>query len=974
VQFRIFWLRPIIAGAFCLTLSQSGFGQIPISNIPNQFQQAIQGQQNQLTAGQLQTLTPNVEIYQPVVPEQRPAAPTSRLEGLYNSRLPSPPVQGQSPQNSNGQTTVAQSSTPLVQFGYDIFGVPAPFSSIQLGAPQDGYILGPGDELVVVLRGPQDQTYTERVNRDGEIILPKLTPIQASGRSLGDFRADLERRVAQTYISTNAFISLGEIRQISVLITGDVRSPGTRVLSALATPLDAILLSGGIAKTGSLRNISLVRGNQTRTIDLYSIITQGDAVALGTLQNGDRIFVPPLQNTVAVAGLVRHPGIYELKNEETSVDANALIRLAGGFEIAGAYRLSKISLQPDGSTRLEPLPNGGTIGNGEILSVDNVRDVRTETVALRGAVKLPNAYPLSTTSSVRQLIRSASDLMPDAYTAFALIARRDQALNVKIMEPFSLSRVLSGQQDVNLQNEDIVYVFTNKQVRDFANGVAQQAGGGTTTLPTTVAGNATTLGASNMSAAVPDTRLAAAGLQNDQSMQNGQPGQGAQNGQTGQAQNGQFPQNSANAQNGFIAGAQSQNGGNVAGLPGTQGASPLQPTVASVALAQATSAINRENRAGGTGVATDVATGLGVSEQFLTSTFKEHLVWLYDEVKDPGAYFAAQGTNLGELVQMAGGPLRTADLSAVEVTSTTIDVGTGTSRTIRTEYKGTLEDFKRVTLQPLDVVRFRPVFSDRDQGLVTITGEVRYPGTFDVRRGERLSSVIGRAGGLTDQAYPLGAVFTRRSAAIAESEANSREARELESALATAIQRGSLTSNLSQPALISTAGSPTQGSSSDVINNLVFELRTTPALGRITVTADPAVLQVRPELDIIMEGGDTLYIPKRPSTVTVTGEVLNTGSFAYRNDFSVQDYIDMAGGTRQSADDGRTFIIMPDGSARPAEENWLSFNHTNIVPPGSTIVVPREVAPFNFFATFGNLTQITSQLAITAAALAIIHP
>jgi hypothetical protein len=215
---------------------------------------------------------------------------------------------------------------------------------------------------------------------------------------------------------------------------------------------------------------------------------------------------------------------------------------------------------------------------------------------------------------------------------------------------------------------------------------------------------------------------------------------------------------------------------------------------------------------------------------------------------------------------------------------------------------------------------------------------------------------------------------------LAELDANQREARELEAALVAVAQRGSLTSNVAATSSpFSTASTPTTTSgpnTSDLVNNLIFELRTMPALGRINVTADPAVLQVHPELDIVMEGGDTLFIPKRPSTVTVTGEVLNTGSFEYKNEARVQDYIDLAGGTRETADEGRIFIVLPDGTARPVQESWLTFStSTNIIPPGSTIVVPLAVAPFNFWATLGNLvslTTITSQLAVTAASLKVL--
>jgi polysaccharide biosynthesis/export protein len=124
-----------------------------------------------------------------------------------------------------------------------------------------------------------------------------------------------------------------------------------------------------------------------------------------------------------------------------------------------------------------------------------------------------------------------------------------------------------------------------------------------------------------------------------------------------------------------------------------------------------------------------------------------------------------------------------------------------------------------------------------------------------------------------------------------------------------------------------------------------------------------------------MEGGDTLYIPKRPSTITVTGEVLNTGSFTYRNDMSVKDYIAMAGGTRETADEDRTFVVLPDGTARPVEESWLTFSNNQIIPPGSTIVVPVAVAPFNFLATISNISNIASiasSLAIAAVSIKLL--
>src|SRR6185437_11373031 len=157
---------------------------------------------------------------------------------------------------------------------------------------------------------------------------------------------------------------------------------------------------------------------------------------------------------------------------------------------------------------------------------------------------------------------------------------------------------------------------------------------------------------------------------------------------------------------------------------------------------------------------------LGVTPEILVRMAGDHLVWVLDQVQDPGAYLAAGGTTLEDIIQIAGGALDRADLSFVEVTSTNFEQLAGSSRTVRTGYKWMPDDFRKVSLRALDVVRLRPVFSDRDQGQVSVAGQVRFPGTFDITRAERLSSLLDRAGGLTDEAEPYGAIFARRRAAV----------------------------------------------------------------------------------------------------------------------------------------------------------------------------------------------------------------
>jgi polysaccharide biosynthesis/export protein len=352
---------------------------------------------------------------------------------------------------------------------------------------------------------------------------------------------------------------------------------------------------------------------------------------------------------------------------------------------------------------------------------------------------------------------------------------------------------------------------------------------------------------------------------------------------------------------------------------------------------------------------TDMATQLGLTPAALVNLASDYLVWVQGEVHDPGAYLAQNGTSLATMLNAAGGPALQADLSSVEVTSTNVDSQSGVSHTVRNAYKGQGADFEKVALRPLDSIIVRQVYSDRESGTITIAGQVKYPGSFDIMRDERLSSVLARAGGLTDESYPYGAVFTRASAAQSEKIGNQREALQIQSGIAVAA-----------------ANPNTSASTLSYLQSLVQTLQNQPALGRITVTADPAILSVKPDLDVVLQPGDFVYIPKRPSTVAVSGEVLNSGSFQYKPGLTVDDYVRMAGGTTDAAEGDETFIVFPDGTAQPASGNWFSFLNRTQIPPGSTIVVPRNPSPLDTLTLLTDVTDIVSKVAITAASLAVI--
>jgi polysaccharide biosynthesis/export protein len=332
----------------------------------------------------------------------------------------------------------------------------------------------------------------------------------------------------------------------------------------------------------------------------------------------------------------------------------------------------------------------------------------------------------------------------------------------------------------------------------------------------------------------------------------------------------------------------------------------------------------------------------------------EHAVAVNGEVRRPGAYPVVGNVSLTELIAVAGGLSREVDLTRVEISRYTPNSMQGSSNTSRGMVNLATIGADKVIIGPGDVVRFNPVVTDRDTGPVLLVGEFTRPGLYEIRRGERLSEVIARAGGLTAQAYPYGGIFTRQRVRTAQRAGLERASRELSSSLAVvAVQR-----NVNPSSVLA-------------LQRIANQLGSVEALGRVVTETDPMVLQVRPELDAVLEPGDRLYMPKRPNFVTVIGDVLNPGAMQFISGTTADEYIRQAGGFQRSADEDRIFVVYPNGQAEPLAVSVWNYNPLQL-PPGSSLVVPKDPAPLDLFTLVREGSSLISQLAVTAASLAVI--
>ncbi|MFZ2508524.1 MAG: hypothetical protein WAW79_08655, partial [Steroidobacteraceae bacterium] len=237
--------------------------------------------------------------------------------------------------------------------------------------------------------------------------------------------------------------------------------------------------------------------------------------------------------------------------------------------------------------------------------------------------------------------------------------------------------------------------------------------------------------------------------------------------------------------------------------------------------------------------------------------------------------------------------------------------------------------------------------------------EVRFPGEYPIHRGENLTSVIRRAGGLTDLAFREGSVFTRQDLKV-------REQRQLE-VLAERMQRDLAALSLQQ----AQSGESEAAQAVAAGQALLADLKATEAAGRLVIDL-AQVLAAAPgsQWDLTVKGGDQLVVPRLTQEITVVGEVQNATSHFYAAGLMRDDYILLSGGATQRADRRHTFIIRANGSvATGSSSRWFGRGGPRDIRPGDTIVVPLDADRLRPLTTWTSITQILYNIAVAVAAV-----
>jgi protein involved in polysaccharide export with SLBB domain len=342
-------------------------------------------------------------------------------------------------------------------------------------------------------------------------------------------------------------------------------------------------------------------------------------------------------------------------------------------------------------------------------------------------------------------------------------------------------------------------------------------------------------------------------------------------------------------------------------------------------------------------------------------------VTISGEVLRPGEYPLSKGMTTGQLVRMAGGFKRDALLESADLTSYGVVNGNRVVENLATVHIGSAVDGTDkqadVSLKPGDVLSIHQITNWNDIGeSVTIKGQVRFPGNYGFQDGERLSSVLRRAGGLLPTAYPMGAVLVRTE--VRQLEQSSREE------LIRQIEANSAAARLS-PNLGSGGGEGTLQLIKAQQTQVLSDLKSHPPTGRmvIHITADIDSWANTPA-DIELRRGDVLTIPKWPGFVLVTGQVYNSTALTFTPDKTAAWYLSRAGGTNSTAHRKEIFIIRANGSVVGRHSG--GFFDPKVLStklnPGDVVVVPQKIiGPSLLWKNLLTTAQLASSIAITAS-------
>ena len=798
----------------------------------------------------------------------------------------------------------------LKLYGYDLFSS-ASFGAVQAYTVPSGYLMGPGDELVLQVYGLFDVADRITIDRDGRITLPKVGPLTLAGVPFSEAEKVITAHLAKVYKNFNISVSMGRLRSIEVFVVGQARRPGKQVLSSLSSVINALFETGGPSANGSMRGIELRRAGKTiTTVDLYKFLANGDSTGDAHLLSGDVIYIPPAGPRVGVLGTVNAPAIYEVKPGET---IQSVLALSGGLPVlASPHKVQLDRVDPKQTVAryvqdfaLDAEGLAKPMAAGDVLTVFQISPQIANVVTLEGNVLYPQRFAFKPGMKVSDILKDLQQLLPGSYW---------QQVNQG-----SLAQQ-SGKPADKLADKSFGKPTELLTPEQQANRLAELQGA-----------RATDASAAKLqppaSYSRPEVNLHYATIQR---------------------------LDASRLRTRTLAFNLSKA---IDKEPGED-------------LALQSGDIVTVYKAGDAGADTQDSvfiTGeiVGGSQRFVWRpgfTVRDIIPsaqWLIDYYN---YWQRSSAQNLRDDINWDFAQI----IRRVPATLTSESISFDLADAVLRELPAS-----NIRLQPGDQINLFttaqvPLPIGKRIRMVTVSGEVAVPGVYQAGPSETLAQIIQRAGGFTKEAYPFGLDFRRESTRISQQENLDRlikqYERQIQADSSKRLQNTTSTDSKDQAAAIQA------GIQADQLR--LATLRKLRASGRVTLGMQPQDAEV-PQL--VLEDGDIVSVPSVPAFVGAFGAVHNENAILWKNGMRVRDVISMSGLTNYS-EESELYVMRADGTVQGGSGTGLFSNNSSIpIMPGDTVVVPekadRETGYSAFIRGAKDWTSILAQFGLGAAAL-----
>ncbi len=324
----------------------------------------------------------------------------------------------------------------LELFGFDFFKTfQTSFMPINEPNPDSSYTLDSGDVLKVQFIGQMNKVESLLINRDGTINIPDVGRFNVAGLNLIQASELLKSNVENAFVGTNLFVTIDEIRDVNILVSGNAKKPGVYTMTGNSNVLHALTMAGGINEFGSFREINLLRdGKVIETLDVYDILIDGNYSLTKRLRSGDVVFVEAKKTVVSIDGAIKRPALYEMNDNE---NLDSAIRYANGIKQTADMENISLERMLDGSLKSIPIKNISQFEDIEPVEGDliYVREYSYRTATISGAVYKPGKYIMAAGENIDDLVNKAGGFTDNAYPFGAVYENNDaKIINKKAQE------------------------------------------------------------------------------------------------------------------------------------------------------------------------------------------------------------------------------------------------------------------------------------------------------------------------------------------------------------------------------------------------------------------------------------------------------------------------------------------------------------------------------------------------------------